>query len=508
MSRHFKWVIAWMIAFGMWSPSFADVTTGLAAYYPFQGNANDLSPNKNNGVVIGAVPSPDRFGLPNSAYSFNGTDNYIQIPDSPSLNITGDMTIAAWVNTQDLYSVIFSNMQEVSPHEGYSLRFDGKGKLLFMSGDIQLYGNVQVNSGTWRHVAVTLTGTLARMYVDGVFDTSGVVGVPTSFSRDQQIGASGLFYFLHGFLDDVAIYNRALTSAEVHDLYISPGLSGAAFKLNSTVTFTPLTSTYRTVVPSGCPAGFSGKFTFTASLTNKASGPALSNLLVHVTTLTNGNVVLDPQTNAVLGGEGANFAVPRSSLYNDGLLSPGESVGAPFIVCLKNLQAFAFFVDVYSLPAETVAFMTYGSTSYKYSVVAHGQGAGFEQPGFNDTGFFVGDAAFGSGGGFNCPLIPTERTNWPVNTDLLLRKQFNLDALPDTLIIRVAIDNDVQIFVNGQDVSGGIRTHEGCAVIDTYVFSAPKSILKLGANLLAVRAIDRGTESYVDVQVEGHFPAP
>ena len=63
-------------------------TSGLAAYYPFTGNANDLSGNGHNGTVTGATLTTDRFGNPNSAYSFNGTSSYIYAGNISSLTTT------------------------------------------------------------------------------------------------------------------------------------------------------------------------------------------------------------------------------------------------------------------------------------------------------------------------------------------------------------------------------------------------------------------------------------
>ena len=95
----------------------------------------------------------------------------------------------------------------------------------------------------------------------------------------------------------------------------------SGFNVNSDVTFTPLTSTYRTVSDAtGCPAGFVGKFTFTALLTNKPTSAAMPGVAVRVLTLSNGNVLLDPQSHALLGGEGAVMNVPKVGQYTDGLL--------------------------------------------------------------------------------------------------------------------------------------------------------------------------------------------
>ncbi len=69
------------------SASFSqiDLDNGLVAYYPFNGNANDASGNGNNAVFNNATLTSDRLGVPNSAYYFNGVDNYIRIPNSPSI---------------------------------------------------------------------------------------------------------------------------------------------------------------------------------------------------------------------------------------------------------------------------------------------------------------------------------------------------------------------------------------------------------------------------------------
>jgi len=80
----------------------ADINTGLVAYYPFNGNANDASGNGNNGIVNGATLTADRFGNPNSAYSFNGASDYIRVPNSNSLQLTNDFTLSAWINCKSL----------------------------------------------------------------------------------------------------------------------------------------------------------------------------------------------------------------------------------------------------------------------------------------------------------------------------------------------------------------------------------------------------------------------
>ncbi len=150
--------------------------------------------------------------------------------------------------------------------------------------------------------------------------------------------------------------------------------------------------------------------------------------------------------------------------------------------------------------AAPVTAIPYLATGYKYAQVATGTGAGFEATTFDDTAFATGDAGFGNG---NCPLVnPIDnKTPWAGNNDLLLRKSFDLPAGAHGLKVYAAIDNDIQVFLNGVDISGGVKTHEGCAERDSFSFDAPDNLLKPGPNLLAVRAVDRGGQAYVDVRV-------
>lgn len=202
--------------------AMADVSSGLAAYYPFNGDANDASGNGNNGVVHGATLTADRFGNANYAYAFDGVNDYIQTAYSPNLNITGDLTISAWIRTNSGFSKIFSNMQETSPHYGYSLGLTD-GKLYFQSNNQNLVGTAYVNSNSWTHVAVTLSGTTATTYINGTVDASGTTGIPTSSYNTPTIGASITpYYFLNGAMDDVRVYNRALSAAEIQTLYAIP----------------------------------------------------------------------------------------------------------------------------------------------------------------------------------------------------------------------------------------------------------------------------------------------
>ncbi|MDH4071147.1 MAG: hypothetical protein OEV30_12075, partial [Ignavibacteria bacterium] len=72
-------------------------TDGLVAYFPFNGNAHDESGNGNDGAVHGAQLAQDRFGNQNSAYRFDGINDYILFGNNPSTLLLGDMSISVWI---------------------------------------------------------------------------------------------------------------------------------------------------------------------------------------------------------------------------------------------------------------------------------------------------------------------------------------------------------------------------------------------------------------------------
>jgi len=172
----------------------------------------------------------------------------------------------------------------------------------------------------------------------------------------------------------------------------------------------------------------------------------------------------------------------------------------------------------------------YGS-SYLFLNGAQGHDAGFESPDYPTTGWSTGNGPFGSVS-TSCPLNHedgfTMNTAWSIGNDLTLRKTFPLTSTWSVpLTITAAIDNDIQVFVNGTAVTSnyafvgadasnysfnsqtGFVSHENCATKGSLTFSVPLELLHPGAtNVLAIRARDRGSINYVDVKVTAPAPAP
>jgi len=230
------------------SISNADINEGLVGYYPFNGNANDSTLN-NHCTVGGAELTNDMNGKNNSAYLFDGVDDYIEkVNPTQNLNIKSQSwTIAAWFKSQKCQST----QVIVSRYEcGWSCGPSAGAEALYSLGlkDGSLYYNVRGdnnygNSGAsvtsdetycddeWHHVVGILNRDtqLLNLYVDGVIvnsESSKSVGAITDDRNSPlEIGrhfrrswASSAEYF-EGTIDEVRFYNRALSDKEVLELY-------------------------------------------------------------------------------------------------------------------------------------------------------------------------------------------------------------------------------------------------------------------------------------------------
>jgi hypothetical protein len=208
-----------------------ELTDGLVAYYPFNGNAQDASGKGNDGVVNGAaltMLTANLFGADaNQAYSFNGGQQDIFVPDSASLEFTNRLTMAAWVN--------FNAGGNYNPRIISKFNVNGNGFELFTWGtssqrqigfltyaDAVILTSAQyINAGEWSYIVATYDGTNKNLYINGVLDTSAAASCVFNNSGDLTIGENsenGLDNYA-GLIDNVRIYNRALSPTEVAQLY-------------------------------------------------------------------------------------------------------------------------------------------------------------------------------------------------------------------------------------------------------------------------------------------------
>lgn len=220
-------------------PAKADLNEGLVGYWPLNGNYYDASQNGNYGQSNGNVTfAEDRFGTPEGACQFGGEDgDYIVVPDSPILNVRGAITLAAWIcpdvelngTTSPIVLKYRSREGEraywlyanISPATGPHFRVD-------LDAGVGMIGASELpTAGAWSFVVGTYDGTNAKIYVNGILkashSSSGQINV-----SDRPLTIGGVWeginddvLHFHGFdgkIDDVRIYNRALSSTEIISL--------------------------------------------------------------------------------------------------------------------------------------------------------------------------------------------------------------------------------------------------------------------------------------------------
>ena len=217
------------------------VTNGLVAYYPFNGNANDASGNGNNGTIYGDVAlAPDRFGTTNSAYTFNGVDGYIDI-GNPVGNSPEYLTETAWVKiisraTTGVIAedIIITKRQTPYIGSGWSDLIvessgsnAGAGEIMVEADNYVAYypGISHTQTNVWNFICLVKSNNTYQIYVNGVLENTLTDSYPLSSVENMYLMHDGaLGTYSHGVLDDVRIYNRALSTNEIALLYsFEPG---------------------------------------------------------------------------------------------------------------------------------------------------------------------------------------------------------------------------------------------------------------------------------------------
>lgn len=245
-------------------------SSGLVGWWPFNGNANDQSGNGNDGTPFGPTPAPDRYGASNAAYDFDGAASYITIPNI-AIQGNASRSYSFWLRTGDTGSgnmVIATGSGSNQDGATFNMRLaNGSQFIGFMGGnftgccyDYDPTGNVLLNDEVWHHVVTVYDADSLSFYVDGAFEKSTPLPIFTDGqtnyvgrSNDQTGGNEA--YFL-GQIDDIGVWQRALTPGEILDLF--NGVDGPCVS-PVTVTFSGLSSSYTLSDPSsvlvGTPVG-------------------------------------------------------------------------------------------------------------------------------------------------------------------------------------------------------------------------------------------------------------
>ena len=210
--------------------------SGLVAYYPFNGNANDESGNGNNGIVNSATLTTDRFDNTNSAYEFDGIDDFITIPNSPELVFgSNDFTIVSWIypvaytGKKGLNAIITKHDYDDGSWLFRVRKHSSTGNIPKLNFETDFpthryYGNTEVTINNWHMAAVIRSGNNYSFYFDENID--GTFTDDESFTTTYPIVISGqgdncTDERFTGKIDDIRIYNRALSGLEIQQLYDS-----------------------------------------------------------------------------------------------------------------------------------------------------------------------------------------------------------------------------------------------------------------------------------------------
>jgi PKD repeat protein len=259
-----RYLTAGLIAAGMVASSSATtiVTNGLVAYYPFHGDANDASGNGNNGSVVGA--SFQTNGLNDTvALTFAGnTSSYVVVPESGSLEPSNGLSIAMWCNgvpgdaCGDGWGTILRKSANCQP--GYLIRGCNGGTSYQLDGPNVCSGGPLVTAGfltftgtNWQHIVGTysVSDGMVKSYENGVLINETPYSTLLSHSGNLYIGGANVAGDDGGFsgsINEVRIYNRELSAAEVQELFNTTNGAPpvASFSGSPTNGCAPLTVTY------------------------------------------------------------------------------------------------------------------------------------------------------------------------------------------------------------------------------------------------------------------------
>ena len=232
-------------------PSYVP-TNGLVGWWPFNGNANDESGNGNNGTVNGATLTNDRNGNMNSAYSFDGVNDYINFGDPAAFDFSNsNFTISIWaerlqlnnLNNYDNSFVIgkwdhgtatsgqneFAIVFNISPMPVNTVGF-------YLENGINMEGtssNTTVLNNVWTNVTIKRNFDSVYIFINGFLNESGYIGTSqiNNIGRELLLGTYfpnnpnhiSPWNFNNAKFDDIAIWNRALTDQEINTLYYGCG---------------------------------------------------------------------------------------------------------------------------------------------------------------------------------------------------------------------------------------------------------------------------------------------
>lgn len=199
----------------------------LIAYYPFSGNANDVSGNNLNGIVAGAKLNADQFGNSASAYFFDGANDRISVISTPVLNVENAITVSAWFSASQLPDRESFIVSHGSWQNRWKISLTPERRIRWTINSTNtirdLDSETTIDEDTFYHVTATYDGKLLVLYVNGKLESfRELTGTIRRTSLDLLIGQmlpDNADFNFPGIIDEVKIFDYALTPEAAEDLY-------------------------------------------------------------------------------------------------------------------------------------------------------------------------------------------------------------------------------------------------------------------------------------------------
>ena len=314
-------------------PPCATLPAGLVSWWQGEGNALDSGGN-NNGTPAGNTTYAP--GMVGQGFVLGGDGDAVQVGNPASLQLQ-NFTIEAWIQRASTTDVTYSGVDAALfgyGSGGYVFGIAGSGNLFLGSVEVDSVAEeaTSITDTNFHHVAVTKSGTSVVFYVDGVAYAAPAYGTTFSFTTPAAIGARGddLSAGFLGAIDELSIYNRALSSSEIQSIY-AVGSSGKCPPTGPTITTQP----GRQLVLAGCNATFSVVADGTEPLSYQWWKGSLA-----LAAQTNSSLVL---TGVLVSDFGTNYHVIVTNPYGSATSSDAMlSLNHPPVTGPDTIQRFAW----------------------------------------------------------------------------------------------------------------------------------------------------------------------
>lgn len=183
----------------------------------------DISGFSNNGTWNGNSTNNVTSGRFGNALLFDGVNDYVSISNADNLNISSAITIEAWINPIEAKNsgIVAKRLETGSENVNYNLYFSSDNKIGFYNGTLPTVNTINtIPLNVWSHIAVTITGTTLKFFINGALDSTQTMGLGATNAHPFLIGSDGfLSEYFNGAIDEVRIYDRALSQDEINASY-------------------------------------------------------------------------------------------------------------------------------------------------------------------------------------------------------------------------------------------------------------------------------------------------